>query len=98
MLTMAMQLTMESGPIDAITRDAKYTLMEDRLLKRWESTKPGGTGVQVEAKSLVSVIVFVFETYNARSYFIDLTVFLLMKPVLYNPSCLRYSIMTAYDN
>ena len=55
MLYMAMLKTIESGPIDAVTYDAKYTLCEEKLLKRWDTTEAENTDVKFEAKPLVSV-------------------------------------------
>jgi hypothetical protein len=44
---------MESGPIDAILGDAKYTLYEEKLLKKWSSTEEGKQDLKFEAKTLV---------------------------------------------
>jgi len=47
---------MESGPIDYITNDAKYTLSEEKLLRRYQDAKDDKTkdDVKFEAKTLVS--------------------------------------------
>ena len=46
---------MEAGPIDAITNDAKYTLSEEKLLKKYnQQAKQGSDEPAFEAKCLVS--------------------------------------------
>jgi hypothetical protein len=57
---MATQKTMESGPIDAVTGDAKYTLSEEKLLKKWSSSmdEDNDQDLKFEAKTLVSFTVY----------------------------------------
>lgn len=57
MLYMVMQFTIESGPIDAITQDAKYTLCEEKLLKKWDTTEGENADVKIEAKPLTVQVV-----------------------------------------
>lgn len=57
-LVMATQLTMESGPVDVITHDAKFSLREDKLLMQWEPFTQQETSAQSCTKQLtLSVIV-----------------------------------------
>jgi hypothetical protein len=60
LLYMATQKTMESGPIDAVTGDAKYTLSEEKLLKKWSSSmdEDNDQDLKFEAKTLVSFNVY----------------------------------------
>ena len=50
---------MEAGPIDAITNDAKYTLSEEKLLKKYsQHSRQSSDEPTFEAKCLVSADVF----------------------------------------
>ncbi|XP_053377531.1 plexin-B-like isoform X2 [Mercenaria mercenaria] len=59
LLYMATQKTMESGPIDAVTGDAKYTLSEEKLLKKWSSSveEDDNHDLKFEAKTLTLNVV-----------------------------------------
>ncbi|XP_060561912.1 plexin-B1-like isoform X2 [Ruditapes philippinarum] len=59
LLYMATQKTMESGPIDAVTGDAKYTLSEEKLLKKWSSSmdEDNDQDLKFEAKTLTLNVV-----------------------------------------
>ena len=47
---------MEAGPIDAVTKDAKYTLSEEKLLKKYsQQVREGSNEPRFEAKCLVSL-------------------------------------------
>ena len=61
---------MEAGPIDAITNDAKYTLSEEKLLKKYsQHSKQGSNEPTFEAKCLVSFVytLYVYHRYSEQS-------------------------------
>lgn len=64
---MATQKTMESGPIDAVTNDAKYTLSEEKLLKNWSSQEGDSEDLKFEAKLLVRCFVYRFILYSENN-------------------------------
>ncbi|XP_052781274.1 plexin-A1-like isoform X1 [Mya arenaria] len=59
LLYIATRKTMEAGPIDALTNDAKYTLSEEKLLRKYQgsATDEETTDVKFEAKALTLNVV-----------------------------------------
>ncbi|XP_052781269.1 plexin-B2-like [Mya arenaria] len=59
LLYIATRKTMESGPIDSFTNDAKYTLSEEKLLRKYQgsATDEETTDVKFEAKVLTLNVV-----------------------------------------
>ncbi|XP_052781258.1 plexin-B-like isoform X2 [Mya arenaria] len=59
LLYTATRKAMESGPIDALTNDAKYTLSEEKLLRKYQgsATDEETTDVKFEAKALTLNVV-----------------------------------------
>lgn len=56
LLYIATQKTVQSGPIDALTGDAKYTLAEEKLLKKFQDD--GSKDLKFDAKTLVKFVRF----------------------------------------